>query len=48
MALLIWALLSAIALFYGGALCAQLEACRAGRPEPAADDPGRPDGVTLS
>ena len=42
MALLIWALLSSIALFYGGALCAQLEACRAGRPEPADDDPGRP------
>ena len=32
MALLIWALLSSIALFYGAALCAQLEACRAGRP----------------
>ena len=48
MALLIWALLSSIALFYGGALCAQLEACRAGRPEPAYDDPGRPGGVTVS
>ncbi len=48
MALLIWAVLSSIALFYGGALCAQLEACRAGRPEPAYDDPGRPGGVTVS
>jgi uncharacterized BrkB/YihY/UPF0761 family membrane protein len=47
-ALLIWALLSSIALFFGAALCAQLEACRAGQPEPAYDDPGRPHGVTLS
>ena len=41
-ALLLWSLLSAIALFYGTALCAQLEAVRSGRPEPAYDDPGRP------
>jgi YihY family inner membrane protein len=47
-ALLIWALLSSMAFFYGAALCAQLEACRAGRPEPAYDDPGRPHGVTVT
>ena len=41
-ALLIWALLSAISLFYGAAVCAQLEACRAGETVPAYDDPGRP------
>jgi uncharacterized BrkB/YihY/UPF0761 family membrane protein len=41
-ALLLWSLLSSIALFYGAAVCAQLEACRAGLPEPAIDDPGRP------
>ncbi|MGI8644912.1 MAG: YihY/virulence factor BrkB family protein [Nocardioides sp.] len=47
-ALLIWALLSSVALFFGAALCAQLEAFRAGQPEPAYDDPGRPHGVTVS
>ena len=41
-ALLLWALLTSIALFYGAAVCAQLEALRAGHPEPAYDDPGRP------
>jgi YihY family inner membrane protein len=41
-ALLIWAMLSSVAVFYGAAVCAQLEACRAGDPEPAYDDPGRP------
>jgi YihY family inner membrane protein len=41
-ALLLWSLLSSIALFYGAAVCAQLEACRAGIPNPAHDDPGRP------
>ena len=40
--LLLWSLLSAIAFFYGAAVCAQLEAVRAGQPEPAYDDPGRP------
>ena len=40
--LLLWSLLSAIAFFYGAAVCAQLEAVRAGDPEPAYDDPGRP------
>ena len=42
-ALLLWSLLSAIAFFYGAAVCAQLEACRAGDREPAYADPGRPD-----
>jgi YihY family inner membrane protein len=41
-ALLLWALLSSIAFFYGAAVCAQLEACRAGVHDPAYDDPGRP------
>jgi YihY family inner membrane protein len=40
--LLLWSLVSAMALFYGAAVCAQLEACRAGDPRPAYDDPGRP------
>ena len=34
--------MTAIAFFYGVAICAQLEALRAGRPEPVEDDPGRP------
>ena len=42
-ALLLWSLLSSIALFYGTALCAQLEAVRSGHPHPAYDDPGRPN-----
>lgn len=42
-ALLLWSLLSSISLFYGVAVCAQLEALRAGTPAPAYDDPGRPD-----
>jgi YihY family inner membrane protein len=41
-ALLLWALLSSISLFYGVAVCAQLEALRAGDDHPAIDDPGRP------
>ena len=41
-ALLIWSLLTSMSLFYGAAVCAQLEAYRAGVPEPAYDDPGRP------
>ncbi|WP_210503876.1 YihY/virulence factor BrkB family protein [Nocardioides xinjiangensis] len=41
-ALLVWSLLSSISLFFGVAVCAQLEALRAGEPEPAYDDPGRP------
>lgn len=43
-ALLLWSLLSAVSLFYGVAVCAQLEAWRAGEHEPAYDDPGRPHG----
>lgn len=46
-ALLLWALLSSMALFYGAAVCAQLEACRAGEPDPAYDDPGRPHGTQV-
>jgi YihY family inner membrane protein len=41
-ALLLWSLLSSISLFYGVAVCAQLEALRAGEPAPAYDDPGPP------
>jgi YihY family inner membrane protein len=41
-ALLLWTLLSSVAVFYGTALCAQLEAVRSGHPEPVYDDPGRP------
>lgn len=41
-ALLLWALLSSIALFYGTAVCAQLEALRAGEVDPVHADPGRP------
>ena len=46
-ALLLWSLLSAIALFYGVAVCAQLEALRAGNPDPAYADPGRPHGTVV-
>jgi len=42
-ALLVWSLLSSVALFYGVAVCAQLEALRGHQPEPAYDDPGRPE-----
>ena len=41
-ALLLWSLLFSISLFSGVALCAHLEALRAGQPDPAYDDPGRP------
>lgn len=44
MALLAWSWMSATGLFYGTAVCAQLEAYRAGEPAPAYDDPGRPHG----
>ena len=47
-ALLVWSLLSSVSLFYGVAICAQLEALRAGKPEPAYDDPGRPDHHKVS
>ena len=42
-ALLLWSLLSAASLFYGVAVCAQLEALRAHQPDPAEPDPGRPE-----
>ncbi|GAA3247980.1 hypothetical protein GCM10017691_57730 [Pseudonocardia petroleophila] len=48
MALLIWANLTGIALLAGIALAAQLEAVRAGRPDPLlpdSDDDGIPDGL---
>ena len=47
-ALLLWSLLSAMAFFYGVAVCAQLEALRAGDHEPAYDDPGRPHGHVVA
>lgn len=46
-ALLLWALLSSIAFFYGTAVCAQLEALRAGEQTPVYDDPGRPHARTV-
>lgn len=46
-ALLLWALLCAVALFYGAAVCAQLEAYRAGDPRPVDDDPGRPHAARV-
>jgi uncharacterized BrkB/YihY/UPF0761 family membrane protein len=46
-ALLLWALLSSIAFFYGTAVCAQLEALRAGEQRPVYDDPGRPHARTV-
>ncbi len=42
-ALLLWSLLSSMGLFYGLAVCAQLEAVRAHDSAPVLDDPGRPD-----
>jgi YihY family inner membrane protein len=41
-ALLLWSLLSSIALFAGTAVCAQLEFVRAGQQHPVYDDPGPP------
>ncbi len=46
-ALLLWSLLSAMGLFYGVAVCAQLEALRCGEAAPAYDDPGRPHGAVV-
>lgn len=46
-ALLLWSLLSSMALFYGAAVCAQLEACRAGVADPAYGDPGRPHSTQV-
>jgi hypothetical protein len=36
-----------MALFYGVAVCAQLEALRCGEGSPAYDDPGRPHGTVV-
>ena len=47
-ALLLWSLLSAISFFYGVAVCAQLEALRAGEEDPVYADPGRPHGRVVS
>jgi YihY family inner membrane protein len=47
-ALLLWSLLSSTALFYGAAVCAQLEACRAGDHVPAYADPGRPHSTQVA
>jgi YihY family inner membrane protein len=41
-ALLLWSLLSSVALFAGAAVCAQLEFLRAGARHPVHDDPGPP------
>jgi YihY family inner membrane protein len=46
-ALLLWSLFSAMGLFYGIAVCAQLEALRCGEAVPAYDDPGRPHGMVV-
>jgi YihY family inner membrane protein len=46
-ALLLWALLSSIAFFLGTAVCAQLEALRAGQVDPVVADPGRPHARTV-
>ena len=46
-ALLLWSLLSSMGLFYGLAVCAQLEAVRAGEADPVYDDPGRPHRTTV-
>ncbi|MEJ7834114.1 MAG: YihY/virulence factor BrkB family protein [Nocardioides sp.] len=46
-ALLVWSLLSSISFFYGVAVCAQLEALRVDQPDPAYEDPGRPDARTV-
>lgn len=45
-ALLLWSLLSSMGLFYGLAVCAQLEALRAGDADPAYEDPGPPRRMT--
>jgi YihY family inner membrane protein len=46
-ALLIWSLLSSIALFAGASVCAQLEFLRAGQGHPVHDDPGRPPATVV-
>jgi uncharacterized BrkB/YihY/UPF0761 family membrane protein len=46
-ALLLWSLICSVSLFYGAAVCAQLEACRAGDSDPAYADPGRPHSTQV-
>jgi YihY family inner membrane protein len=46
-ALLLWSLLSSIALFAGAAVCAQLEFLRAGHREPVLEDPGPPPSTRV-
>ncbi|MDQ1103058.1 YihY/virulence factor BrkB family protein [Nocardioides zeae] len=46
-ALLLWAVMSSVAFFYGAAVCAQLEAIRGGDDDPAEPDPGRPHARTV-
>jgi uncharacterized BrkB/YihY/UPF0761 family membrane protein len=46
-ALLLWSLLSSVALFFGAAVCAQLEFRRAGLDRPVHDDPGRPPSTVV-
>lgn len=46
-ALLAWTLMSSVSLFFGLAVCAQLEAAHAGDAGPAEADPGRPHGVRV-
>jgi YihY family inner membrane protein len=46
-ALLLWALMSSMALFLGAAVCAQLEFVRAGHRAPVHDDPGPPPTATV-
>ncbi|GAB3990834.1 YihY/virulence factor BrkB family protein [Nocardioides marmoraquaticus] len=46
-ALLAWTLMTSVSLFYGLAVCAQLEAAHAGDAGPAEADPGRPHGVRV-
>jgi YihY family inner membrane protein len=46
-AMLLWAFLSSVALLFGGALGAQLEAVRAGVPDPAAVEAAEPDRRVL-
>jgi len=48
LALLIWAYLTAIALLFGAAICAQIEAVRAGTPEPTNDQERVPLVALLS
>jgi uncharacterized BrkB/YihY/UPF0761 family membrane protein len=46
-ALLLWSLLSSIALLAGAAVSAQLEFLRAGQQTPVQDDPGPPPAQTV-